>query len=89
MERHRECAQAGWCGKAVCDVVWLHYTNLELPQAQVFPLCLLSLSGNFTQVERKELSCGFADLHGLEQQHCLMLLLLKSMPMDAAWECSV
>lgn len=46
MERHRECAQAGWYGKPVCDVVGLHYTNLELPQAQVFSVCLLSPSGN-------------------------------------------
>lgn len=45
-------------------------------------MCLLSPTGNFAQVERKEFGCGlgFADLRVPEQQHCLMLPLLKSSP---------
>lgn len=52
------------CGVESLSVMlcgWIH-TNLELPQAQVFSVCLLSPSGNFAQVKRKELGCGFADL---------------------------
>lgn len=47
---------------------WIH-TILELWQVQIFPVCLLSPTGNFVQVEKKEFSCclGFADLHMLDQ----------------------
>lgn len=45
---------------------WIH-ANLELSQAQVLSVCLLLPCGNFAQVEKEELGCGFADLHVLQQ----------------------
>lgn len=50
-----------WKRLSVVVCGWID-TNLELSQAQVLSVCLLSPSGNSAQVERKELGCGFADL---------------------------
>lgn len=46
------------------------------------------LGCGFADVHLEELGCGFADLPVHEQQHCLMLPLLKSMPMHEVLGCS-